>query len=189
MRARRSTRKFWGSLPYDRCVFFNLLTGVGGGLEHRNSVMMMASRWVAGTRAQYLSWLSLASHEYFHLWNVKRLRPIELGPFDYENEVYPRSLWISEGVTDYYGDLQVRRAGLSSPDEYLAQLSGAIRMLQATPGRLTQTAEMASFDAWIKQYRSDENSVNSGISYYTKGNVLGFLLDAHPGGHERREEP
>jgi predicted metalloprotease with PDZ domain len=130
------------------------------------------------TRDAYLNWLSLASHEYFHLWNVKRLRPIELGPFDYEHEVYPRSLWISEGLTDYYGDLQVRRAGLSSTGEYLAQLSEAIQTLQTTPGRLTQTAEMASFDAWIKHYRADENSINSAISYYTKGAVLGFVLDA-----------
>jgi predicted metalloprotease with PDZ domain len=174
----RADEKLWGSLPYEKYVFFNLLTGSGGGLEHRNSVMMMASRWAMGTRHQYVSWLSLASHEYFHLWNVKRLRPIELGPFDYEQEVYPRSLWISEGVTDYYGDLQVHRAGLSSAAECLAELSGAIRTLQTTPGRLTQTAEMASFDAWIKYYRPDENSVNSTISYYTKGAVLGFVLDA-----------
>jgi predicted metalloprotease with PDZ domain len=140
--------------------------------------MMMATRWSQGTRAGYLDWLSLASHEYFHLWNVKRLRPIELGPFDYEHEVYPRSLWVSEGLTDYYGDLQVHRAGLSSRGEYLAQLSAAIRALQTTPGRLTQTAEMASFDAWIKQYRPDENTLNTVISYYTKGAVLGFVLDA-----------
>jgi predicted metalloprotease with PDZ domain len=168
----------WGGLPYDKYVFFNLLTGLSGGLEHRNSVMMMESRWTQATRAAYVNWLSLASHEYFHLWNVKRLRPIELGPFDYEHEVYPRSLWVSEGVTDYYADLQLARAGLSVPVEYLAQLSSAIRALQTTPGRLTQTAEMASFDAWIKQYRPDENSVNTVISYYTKGAVLGFVLDA-----------
>ena len=174
----QTDEKLWGSLPYDKYVFFNLLTESGGGLEHKNSVMMMASRWTTGTRGRYLNWLSLASHEYFHLWNVKRLRPIELGPFDYEHEVYPRSLWISEGLTDYYADLQVRRAGLSSPGEYLAQLSDAIHALQTTPGRLTQTAEMASFDAWIKAYRADENSINSAISYYTKGAVLGFVLDA-----------
>jgi predicted metalloprotease with PDZ domain len=174
----QTDERFWTSLPYDKYVFFNLLTGASGGLEHRNSVMMMSSRWVMSTRPRYLNWLSLASHEYFHLWNVKRLRPIELGPFDYENEVYPRSLWISEGLTDYYGDLQLRRAGLSSPGEYLSQLSDAIRALQTTPGRLTQTVEMASFDAWIKQYRFDENSINSAISYYTKGSVLGFVLDA-----------
>ena len=174
----QTNEKLWGSLPYDKYVFFNLLTEASGGLEHRNSVIMMASRWAMGTRGQYLNWLSLASHEFFHLWNVKRLRPIELGPFDYEHEVYPRSLWIAEGVTDYYGDLLVRRAGLSSTSEYLAQVSDAIRTLQTTPGRLTQTAEMASFDAWIKHYRSDENSINSAISYYTKGAVLGFVLDA-----------
>jgi predicted metalloprotease with PDZ domain len=167
----------WGALPYDKYVFFNVLTG-GGGLEHKNSVMMMASQWATSTRERYVNWLSLASHEYFHLWNVKRLRPIELGPFDYERENYPRSLWISEGLTDYYADVQLARAGLITPGEYLKALSAAIRALQTTPGRLTQPVETASFDAWIKQYRPDENSVNSSISYYTKGAVLGFVLDA-----------
>jgi predicted metalloprotease with PDZ domain len=174
----QADKAFWGSLPYDKYIFFNLLTEASGGLEHRNSVMMMATRWKMATRGSYVDWLSLASHEYFHLWNVKRLRPIELGPFDYEKENYPRSLWISEGLTDYYGDLQVRRAGLTAPWEYLALLSDAIKTLQTTPGRLTQSVEMASFDAWIKQYRPDENSVNTVISYYTKGAVLGFVLDA-----------
>ena len=167
----------WGALPYDKYVFFNVLTG-SGGLEHKNSVMMMASQWATSTRDKYVDWLSLASHEYFHLWNVKRLRPIELGPFDYERENYPRSLWISEGLTDYYGDVQLARAGLISRDEYLHALSTAIRTLQSTPGRLTQPVETASFDAWIKQYRPDENSINTSISYYTKGAVLGFVLDA-----------
>ena len=174
----QADRRFWGSLPYDKYVFFNLLVNASGGLEHRNSVMIMASRWATGTRDKYLPWLSLASHEYFHLWNVKRLRPIELGPFDYEHENYPRSLWISEGLTDYYGDLQLARAGLYTPGEYLRELSAMLRTLQTTPGRLTQTAERASFDAWIKQYRPDDNTINSTISYYTKGAVLGFVLDA-----------
>jgi predicted metalloprotease with PDZ domain len=171
-------KTFWGSLPYDTYVFFNVLVSASGGIEHKNSVMMMASRWDTGTAQKYRGWLSLASHEYFHLWNVKRLRPIELGPFDYEHENYPRSLWISEGLTDYYGDLQLLRAGLYTQDQYLNELSGAIDTLQRTPARLTQTAEMASFDAWIKQYRPDDNTINSTISYYTKGAVLGFLLDA-----------
>jgi predicted metalloprotease with PDZ domain len=174
----QADQQFWGSLPYDKYVFFNLLVSASGGLEHKNSVMMMASRWATRTREKYLGWLSLASHEYFHLWNVKRLRPVELGPFDYEHENYPRSLWISEGLTDYYADLQLARARLYAPDEYLRELSAAIRTLQTTPARLTQTAEMASFDAWIKQYRPDDNTVNSTISYYTKGAVLGFVLDA-----------
>ena len=171
-------KQLWGSLPYDKYVFFNVLVSASGGLEHKNSVLMMASRWATGTREKYLAWLGLASHEYFHLWNVKRLRPIELGPFDYEHENYPRSLWISEGLTDYYADLQLARAGLYTPGEYLRELSNAIRTLQTTPARLQQTAEMASFDAWIKQYRPDDNTINSTISYYTKGAVLGFLLDA-----------
>ena len=174
----QTDKQLWGSLPYDKYVFFNLLVSVSGGLEHKNSVVMMASRWATGSRDKYLPWLSLPSHEYFHLWNVKRLRPIELGPFDYEHENYPRSLWISEGLTDYYADLQLARAGLYSPGEYLRELSAAIRALQTTPARLQQTAEMASFDAWIKQYRPDDNTVNSTISYYTKGAVLGFVLDA-----------
>jgi predicted metalloprotease with PDZ domain len=173
-----TNERFWGSLPYDKYVFFNLLIGAGGGIEHRNSVMMMASRWSTTNHVGYLSWLGLASHEYFHLWNVKRLRPIELGPFDYEHENYPRSLWVSEGLTDYYGGLQLVRAGLQTQAEYLVALSRGIGALQTTPGRLTRSVEMASFDAWIKEYRPDENSVNSTVSYYTKGEVLGFLLDA-----------
>jgi predicted metalloprotease with PDZ domain len=173
-----TTQRLWGSLPYDKYVFFNILTGGGGGLEHRNSVMMMASRWATSRHDAYVSWLSTVSHEYFHLWNVKRLRPVELGPFDYEHEVYTRSLWIAEGITDYYGDLILRRAGLTTDGEYLAQLSGTIRSLQTTPGRLVQPVETASFDAWIKEYRRDENSPNVAISYYTKGALVGFLLDA-----------
>jgi predicted metalloprotease with PDZ domain len=150
----------------------------GGGLEHRNSTLLMTSRWTTRTRKAYLSWLELCSHEFFHAWNVKRLRPVELGPFDYDEEVYTRSLWIAEGVTDYYGELLVRRAGLSTRDEYLEALSNHIESLQTTPGRLVTSAGRASFDAWIKQYRPDENSPNVTISYYTKGAVLGFLLDA-----------
>jgi predicted metalloprotease with PDZ domain len=169
--------KMWGALPYDKYVFLNLLTG-SGGLEHKNSVVMMASPWATSTREKYMDWLSLASHEYFHLWNVKRLRPIELGPFDYERENYPRSLWVSEGVTDYYADLLLARAGLITKDEYLHALSTPIKTLQTTPGRLTQPVETASFDAWIKHYRPDENSINTSISYYTKGAVVGFVLDA-----------
>ena len=171
-------RRLWGFLPYDRYVFFNMITESGGGLEHKNSTVLMTNRWSTRTRRAYLAWLDLASHEYFHAWNVKRLRPAELGPFDYENENITRSLWIAEGFTDYYADLQVLRAGLQTRDEYLDDLSGTIELLQTTPGRLVQSAEMASFDAWIKYYRPDENSNNTTISYYTKGTVIAFLLDA-----------
>jgi predicted metalloprotease with PDZ domain len=171
-------RRLWGFLPYDRYIFFNMITESGGGLEHKNSTVLMTNRWSTRTRRAYLGWLELASHEYFHAWNVKRLRPAELGPFDYENENITRSLWIAEGFTDYYADLQVLRAGLQTRDEYLEDLSNTIELLQTTPGRLVQSAEMASFDAWIKYYRPDENSNNTSISYYTKGTVIAFLLDA-----------
>ena len=174
----REHRRMWGSLPYDRYVFLNVLSEASGGLEHKNSTVLMGSRWATRTRRAYNTWLDLASHEFFHVWNVKRLRPVELGPFDYENENHTRSLWIAEGVTDYYADLALHRAGLITRDEYLDSLSDKIEELQTTPGRLVQSAEMASFDAWIKYYRPDENSINTSISYYTKGSVVALLLDA-----------
>ena len=174
-------RRMWGTLPYDKYVFLNLLTSVtegGSGLEHRNSTLLMANRWTTRTRRSYLAWLGLASHEFFHAWNVKRLHPVELGPFNYEKEVLTRSLWVVEGVTDYYAELALHRAGLSTREEYVEALSNHIEELQTTPGRLVQSVEQASFDAWIKYYRPDENSPNASVSYYTKGAVLGFLLDA-----------
>jgi predicted metalloprotease with PDZ domain len=174
----REHRRMWGSLPYDKYLFLNLLTEAGGGLEHKNSTVLMGSRWLTRTRRSYVGWLELASHEFFHAWNIKRLRPVELGPFDYENEVHTKSLWIAEGVTDYYGDLAVHRAGLVSREEFLDSLSTKIEELQTTPGRAVQSVELASFDAWIKYYRPDENSSNTSISYYTKGAVAAFLLDA-----------
>ena len=173
-----TTARFWGEIPFDRYYFFNVIGAPVNGLEHRNSTVMNIPREATGTRAGYLDWLSLASHEYFHAWNVKRLRPEELGPFDYENEAYTRSLWFVEGVTDYYADLMLARAGVATRDEYLGALSAQIRRLQATPGRLEQSAELASYDAWIKYYRPDENSTNTSISYYVKGAVIGFVLDA-----------
>ena len=191
----RHYRAMWGSLPYRKYVFLNLITEAGGGLEHKNSQCIMTSRWATSTRKAYLAWLSLVSHEYFHVWNVKRLRPVELGPFDYETENPTRSLWVAEGFTDYYGPLAVRQAGLSTRQEYLAGhnlaghnlagndsgaggISGLINTLQTTPGRLVQSAGQASFDAWTKLYRPDENSPNTTISYYTKGAVVAWLLEA-----------
>jgi predicted metalloprotease with PDZ domain len=174
----QKTIEFWGTVPYDRFYFFNVIGAPDNGLEHKNCVVLDTPRLSTRTEAGYHGWLRLVSHEFFHPWNVKRLRPIELGPFDYENEVYTKNLWFSEGFTDYYGDLQLRRAGLSTVDEYLQDLSGRIASLQSTPGRLVLSAEMASYDAWIKYYRANENSSNDSISYYVKGEVIGFLLDA-----------
>jgi len=186
----KTHRDFWGSLPYNKYVFINLLTETGGGLEHKNSTVLMSSRWNTRTKKAYLNWLDLVSHEFFHTWNVKRLRPVELGPFDYENEVNTKSLWIAEGITDYYGRLLVKRAGLCNTEEYLAgrprtrpgadpdEPFGEIAVLQNTPGRLVQPLEASSYDSWIKYYRRDENTANTGTDYYNKGSIVGFLLDA-----------
>lgn len=167
-----------GPILYPHYYFFNMVTGSGGGLEHKNSFLGMTTRYTTRTRETYLGWLSLVSHEYFHNWNVKRLRPVELGPFDYENENYVKTLWVAEGFTDYYADLLLRRAGLVTREEYLTALSSQIESVQTTPGRLVTPVNMASYDAWIKGYRPDENTNNTTISYYPKGAVIGFLLDA-----------
>lgn len=184
----RAQKALWGQLPYDKYLFLNLIVEAEGGLEHKNSTVLMTSRWACRTKKGYRAWLELASHEFFHVWNVKRLRPVELGPFDYENEVATKGLWIAEGITEYYGRLLARRAGLQSRDEYLAGESSSkpgadeapthIASLQTTPGRRVQPLETASLDAWIKYYRPDENTKNTAVSYYVKGAVVGFLLDA-----------
>lgn len=178
-----TVESMWPDMPYasyppHSYTFLNLLTQAGGGLEHRNSCVLMGNRWGQRARKDYLGWLSLVAHEYFHAWNVKTLRPEALGPFDYENENYTPSLWIAEGCTAYYDNLLVRRAGLSTPKEYLEALSKEIEQLQSAPGREVQSLRLSSWDAWIKLYRPDENSPNSSMSYYTKGAIVGFLLDA-----------
>jgi predicted metalloprotease with PDZ domain len=170
---------FWGDVPFDRFYFLNVIGSTLNGLEHKNSTLLNIPVEAMQSRDGYLDWLGLASHEYFHAWNGRRLRPAELGPFDYENEVYTKALWFVEGITDYYADLFLVRAGVATRDEYLAALSKQIRALQTTAGRLEQSLESASYDAWIKYYRSDENTPNTAISYYVKGAVVGFLLDTH----------
>ncbi|WP_439883177.1 M61 family metallopeptidase [Pontibacter sp. MBLB2868] len=167
-----------GELPVDRYVFIvhNLNRG-GGGLEHLNSTTLQTSRWNYGTEAGYNGFLSLVAHEYFHLWNVKRLRPLPLGPFDYNTENYTDLLWVSEGITSFYDDLIVRRAGFTTPDRYLDVVAGSINSVENTPGNKVQAVAESSFDAWIKYYRRNENSNNAEVSYYTKGGVLGQLLN------------
>ncbi len=174
----RVNQAFWGGLPYPRYVFMNLLVESRGGLEHKNSTALMASRFDGRTREQYLKWLILASHEYFHVWNVKRLRPVELGPFNYETENYTPSLWIAEGFTAYYESVMVRRAGLMNDKEFLKEMAATLESVETTPGRDVQSVRDSSYDAWIKFYRPNENSVNSVISYYDKGAAIAFILDA-----------
>ena len=168
----------FGGIPYhDYTFILHLRSNTGGGLEHLNSTALGFRRFAFGDEAGYRNFQSLVAHEFFHLWNVKRIRPDALGPFDYTKENYTRLLWVAEGITEYYGNLMVRRAGLISNEDYLNHLARQIEDFQNTPGREVMSAEEASFDAWIKFYRPDENSVNSQISYYDKGELLGMLLD------------
>jgi predicted metalloprotease with PDZ domain len=168
----------FGDIPYhDYTFILHLRANTGGGLEHLNSTALGFRRNGFATEEGYRSFCYLVAHEFFHLWNVKRIRPDALGPFDYTKENYTRLLWVAEGVTDYYGQLMPRRAGLISDQTYLDQLAKRIQAFQETPGREKMSAEEASFNAWIKEYRPDENSINSSISYYSKGELLGLLLD------------
>jgi predicted metalloprotease with PDZ domain len=149
----------------------------GGGLEHLSSTVLGAGREQYGSEGGYMGFLGLVAHEHFHLWNVKRLRPIVLGPFDYETENYTTNLWIAEGFTAYYQNLARRHADVYSADAYLEDAVGDINTVENQPGSRVQPLAEASFDAWIKAYRPNENSYNTGISYYDKGAVVGMLLD------------
>ncbi len=157
-------------------IVHNYLRG-GGGLEHLSSTVLGASRDAYGTPRGYQNFLSLVAHEHFHLWNVKRLRPIALGPFDYDNENYTTDLWIAEGFTAYYEDIILRHANLIDADNYLGVMANDINQVENTPGKKIQSIADASYDAWIKAYRPTENSNNSTISYYSKGSVAALLLD------------
>jgi predicted metalloprotease with PDZ domain len=167
-----------GEIPYrDYTFFLHTPSTGGGGLEHLNSTALTYPRFRFRPEASYKDFLGLVAHEYFHLWNVKRIRPDALGPFDYRGENYTKLLWVAEGITSYYENIILVRAGLLSDEEYVSILAGAAQDLQNRPGRFEQSLEEASFDAWIKYYRPDENAVNSQISYYDKGAIVGALLD------------
>lgn len=182
-----------GEIPYhDYTFILHLRSNTGGGLEHLNSTALGYRRFgfraAAGDEVDsaapnaeivpsYRGFFSLVAHEFFHLWNVKRIRPDALGPFDYTKENYTKLLWVAEGITDYYSRVVLRRAGIVSDKEFLTQNARSFQQLQNTPGRLEMSAEESSFDTWIKYYRQDENSINSQVSYYDKGAILGLLLD------------
>lgn len=170
-------QKFWGQVPYSSYKFYNLIAETRGGLEHKASSVLGSSRFSTSDPKSYQSWLSVVCHELFHAWNGKRLRPYGLGPFDYEQELTTRSLWAAEGLTSYYDDLLIHRAGLTTRADYFEALSTQINALLQTPGRLKIPVTEASFDAWIRSYQPTENSINDDVSYYTKGAVIGWLLD------------
>lgn len=149
----------------------------GGGLEHANSCVVQMPRFNYTNQDRYKSFLGLCAHEYFHLWNVKRIRPIALGPFDYSKENHSNLLWVAEGITSYYDELAMYRAGYTSEPDYLRSLSSTLSATLNRNGGKVQSMHEASYDAWIKEYRSTEHSTNNNISYYLKGQTLAALLD------------
>ena len=179
--------RFWhgeGKPPFKNYLFMLNAVGDGyGGLEHRNSTALICGRRdlprVNEARAGegYTTLLGLISHEYFHTWNVKRLRPAEFAEHDYARENYTELLWFFEGFTSYYDDLLLRRAGLIDDGTYLKLVTKTIHQVVQTPGRAIQTVAQASFDAWVKYYRQDENTPNATVSYYTKGSLVALCLD------------
>ncbi len=168
--------KIFGELPYDDYTFILNLRG-GGGLEHSNSTALQWNRFGFKPENRFVDFMTLVAHEFFHLFNVKRIRPDSLGPFNYQNENYTKLLWVAEGATAYYENVLAQRAGLMSDKDFLSARAAAIQALQSRPGRLQTSLEEASFDAWVKYYRQDENAVNNQISYYDKGEIVVFLLD------------
>ncbi|MGK7876609.1 MAG: M61 family metallopeptidase [Xenococcaceae cyanobacterium] len=168
----------YGGLPYERYLFLLHLSNSGfGGLEHKDSCSLNYPRFGFRAEDKYNRFIQLVAHEFFHLWNVKRIRPKALEQFDYENENYTTSLWFCEGTTSYYDALMPLRAGIYDTKTFLEGLGKEITRFLTTPGRKVQPVSESSFDAWIKLYRRDANSDNSQISYYLKGEMVSLLLD------------
>lgn len=175
----REAGRLMGGFPYPHYTFVTLLTRDGhGGLEHKDSSILLKPRRGFGTPVGYEEFLTLAAHEHFHAWNVKRIRPEVLSaPFAYERENYTPDLWWLEGGTVYYEERIAYRAGIVSKERHLERISDLIKRLARTHGRKHQSLEESSFDTWIKLYRPSEDSANSTISYYLKGAVVALALD------------
>lgn len=172
--------------PMDRYLFQVAVVGDGyGGLEHRSSTSLVCGRdslptpGMKGTPEAYRAFLGLCSHEYFHTWNVKRIKPAAFLPYDLTREAHTELLWAFEGLTSYYDDLILVRSGVIDEASYLDLLARTLTGVLRTPGRKVQPVVEASFDAWTRYYRQDENSPNALISYYTKGALVGLTLDLH----------
>jgi predicted metalloprotease with PDZ domain len=170
--------------PFANYVFMlNAVDDGYGGLEHRNSTALICTRRDLPRVGQskpsdgYTTLLGLISHEYFHTWNVKRLRPAEFERYQYQSEQYTQLLWFFEGFTSYYDDLLLRRAGLIDNAQYLKLLNKTINQVMQTPGAQVQSVAQSSFDAWVKYYRQDENTPNATVSYYTKGALVALCFD------------
>ncbi|UBM59467.1 peptidase M61 [Marinilongibacter aquaticus] len=168
-----------GETPLDHYLFIiHHSQGIGGGLEHLFSTTCQTRPNAYANDYNYKNAFSLFAHEYFHLWNVKRIRPVALGPFDYDKENYTHMLWVAEGFTSFYEEVILARAGLLNESEVLEHLADNYNRVLNAPGNTVQAATEASWDAWIKYYRPNENSSNVNISYYSKGGLLATLLNA-----------
>ncbi len=176
-----SQHKFWGELPYDRYTFMLLVAdGQRGGLEHLRCNVSAADPQMFIDASYYQSVLGLLSHEFFHTWNIKRIRPIEYGPFNYHEENYSSMLWLAEGATSYYDDVLLYRAGLLTQEEFLSiGIASNLRMLDNVQGRFVMSVKDSSYLAWIKLYSMSPDANNRFPSYYLKGGVIFLLLDLH----------
>lgn len=169
---------FMGGFPYEKYSFItHFVPGLYGGLEHSNSTALQFCPTQITNRKGYINYLALVSHEYFHTWNVKRIRPFELGPFNYLREATSKLLWLAEGLTSLMDELFIYRAGLISLEEYLDMQKENLNRYYSVPGRKFHSLDDSSFNSWIKLYRPDENTNNSSISYYLKGGVVFFALN------------
>jgi predicted metalloprotease with PDZ domain len=164
----------FGKLPYtDYTFLFKVLPQGANSVEHLNSTHITVGENDFVSQASYRQVLSTVAHEFFHLWNVKRIRPAVLGPFDYTHEVQTHLLWASEGITSYYADLLLERSGIDLPVEFIGRMGGLIDLMEHTPGRRLMSAEEASWDAWLRA----DNAESTSVSYYVKGELIGLLLD------------
>ncbi len=165
-------------IPYQDYSFItHFVPGLYGGLEHLNSTALQYSSLNMTDRKGYIGYLELVAHEYFHTWNVKRIRPKELGPFDYLSEALTKMHWLTEGLTSFMDQLFIYRCEFINLDEYLELMKKNLNQYFSTPGRKFHSLEDSSFNAWVKLYRPDENSKNSSISYYLKGGLVFFALN------------
>lgn len=176
-----TVKNIFGDLPYDDYYFIFHLSDKswGGGLEHLNSFTLNINRNIFDTEEGYISFFAGAAHEFFHLFNVKRIRPVELGPFDYKHENYTKLLWFSEGFTNYYEYIILLRSGIINEQQYFNYLAEHIRIYNLIPGRFVESLSESSFDAWTRLYKPSEDDINSYISYYLKGELVGFILSVN----------
>ncbi|OGU66992.1 MAG: hypothetical protein A3C56_07935 [Ignavibacteria bacterium RIFCSPHIGHO2_02_FULL_56_12] len=174
----KANKELWGRLPYQKFIFMlHVSPSAGGGTEHINSTIMGTRPFTFKNPDSYKGFLGLVSHEYFHTWNVKQLRPAGITPYDFSKENYTQELWLAEGGTDFYGGIIMLRAGMLSADEILGELAGMVRDNRQRPGNRMQSVTESSFDAWVKYWRNTQQSYNTEADYYSAGSQVTAVLN------------